>query len=126
MTQVVQADRPQTGRRDGGGKRAVWEKTGGFAFGETFLATADQTCQKLTHAKELLRAMSETLLKTKMRDVHALRTGSGPQAPQRKRGRDKAWRRDIDHDLHLHYWERADGSIEFACVGHHNSMSIPY
>ena len=27
---------------------------------------------------------------------------------------DLAWRRDIDHEYHLHYWERLDGTVEFA------------
>lgn len=107
------------------GSPVAWEKTGAFVFGDAFLAAADQCCRTPTHVKELLRAMSEALLGAQMKDVHSLRKGSGPNEPQRTRGLDKAWRRDIDRDLHLHYWGCAGGVVEFACVGHHNSMSIP-
>jgi hypothetical protein len=41
------------------------------------------------------------------------------------RGRDKAQRRDIDYEFHLHYWECANGTIELASVVHHNDFSIP-
>jgi hypothetical protein len=41
------------------------------------------------------------------------------------RDQDKAWRRDIDSKYRLHYWECADGTIEFASVGAHNMFVIP-
>jgi hypothetical protein len=51
--------------------------------------------------------------------------GKGGNEPQQKRGQDKAWRRDIDYEYHLHYWECDDGSVEFASVVTHNDFSIP-
>jgi hypothetical protein len=41
------------------------------------------------------------------------------------RGSDKAQRRDIDYEFHLHYWEIANDVIELASVVHHNDFSIP-
>lgn len=76
-------------------------------------------------AKMLLRACAETILSTNLKDTHALRTGSGANNPQRKRRSDhaKAYRRDIDHEYHLHYWETEFG-VELANVVVHNNMSI--
>lgn len=75
--------------------------------------------------KRLLRACAETVLGTNMSAVHALRRGDGPNEPQRRRDSDKAWRRDIDRDFHLHYWERPGQGPEFGCIGPHNSFWIP-
>ena len=30
------------------------------------------------------------------------------------------------HEFHLHYWEMAGATPEFACVGPHNHFDIPY
>lgn len=77
-----------------------------------------------TKAGRLLEALSKTILDTQLRSVHALRTGLGGNNPQCMRGLDKAWRRDIDYEYHLHYWQTASGP-EFASVGPHNFFSIP-
>jgi hypothetical protein len=45
--------------------------------------------------------------------------------PQLTRGGDTAWRRDIDRDLHLHYWELEAGGVELASVVDHNNFYIP-
>ncbi len=74
--------------------------------------------------KELLRACVEVILKENMRDTHGLRNGKGANAPQVCRGVDLAWRRDIDYEYHLHYWETASGP-ELAAIVVHNDMSIP-
>lgn len=60
-----------------------------------------------------------------MPDVHALRTGTGGGDPPRMRGDDKAQRRDIDREFHLHYWDCDDETIELASVVYHNDFSIP-
>lgn len=74
---------------------------------------------------KILRAIIETVDKQKLSDVHALRSGTGGSDSQLKRGSDKAQRRDIDRDLHLHYWECAHGRVELASVVIHNDFSIP-
>ena len=67
----------------------------------------------------------ETIRGQNLPGVHALRTSPGGNATQRLRGTDKAQRRDIDQEFHLHYWECANGTIELASVVHHNDFSIP-
>ena len=74
---------------------------------------------------KILRAIVETIEGQNLQAVHAIRTGSGGSNPQRLRGSDKAQRRDIDHNFHLHYWECANGTIELASVVSHNQYSIP-
>lgn len=76
--------------------------------------------------KNLLRACAQIILATDMRATHALRKGSGAEEPQRIRSTDKAkaWRRDIDYDYHLHYWESPSG-IELAAIVIHSNMEIP-
>ena len=73
----------------------------------------------------MLRAIVETLERTQMTDTHALRTGLGGGDPARMRGDDRAMRRDIDRQYHLHYWQCADGTVELASVVVHNDFSIP-
>ena len=60
-----------------------------------------------------------------MEDTHALRESSGGNALQRMRGDDKAWRRDIDREYHLHYWACEVSTVEFACVVTHDDFYIP-
>lgn len=90
-----------------------------------------ELCQKICANQgdavppKILRAIVETVKKNNLSAVHALRTGEGGNNPQRTRGLDKAQRRDIDRELHLHYWECADGNIELASVVYHNDFSIP-
>lgn len=73
----------------------------------------------------ILRSIVETIKGDRLSDVHPLRTGSGGNNPQRMRGADKAQRRDIDYEFHLHYWECADGTVELASVVYHNDFIIP-
>jgi hypothetical protein len=61
-----------------------------------------------------------------LRSARALGFVHGPTEPQRRRGggRDQAaWRRDVDHEFHLHYWGGADG-IELAAVVVHRDFDI--
>ena len=59
--------------------------------------------------------------------THALREGQGGGSPQRRRSTDgaTAWRRDVDYEYHLHYWECPGGIVELASMGPHNDFSIP-
>ena len=104
-----------------------WDTIQGFRFGCEFYRRM-RACEQGGSSglvDKTLRALAETIDKQKMRDVHEKRTGMGGDDPQEKRGQDKAWRRDIDYEYHLHYWECADGTIEFASVGPHNMFEIP-
>jgi hypothetical protein len=106
-----------------------WEDTEGICLGPRFRDRVRRCWQDASEsfAERLLRAIVETIDGENMRAVHALRTGSGGNDPQRRRRRDdaKAWRRDVDNEYHLHYWELEDGSVELASVGVHNDFSIP-
>lgn len=77
-------------------------------------------------AERLMRSVVETICHDNLAATHALRTGEGGDNPQRTRGRDLAWRRDVDREYHLHYWECAGGIVELAKLVVHNDFSIPY
>ena len=104
-----------------------WEEAPNLRIGRHFHEIAIRICsdQAESFSKRVLRAIVETLDGINLAAVHALRTDSGGGNPQQMRGTDKAQRRDIDHDYHLHYWQCADGVIELASIGPHNSFSIP-
>ena len=76
-------------------------------------------------AAKVLRSIIDTLEGLNMRATHRLRTGQGANDPQRTRGLDNAWRRDIDYEYHLHYWQCEDGNIELGSVVVHKDMTIP-
>lgn len=78
-----------------------------------------------TKAKELLRSIGEAILGMNLSAVHALRSGAGPNEAQRTHGALKAWRRDVDYEYHLHYWQSTDNLI-LASVSVHNDFGIPY
>jgi Txe/YoeB family toxin of Txe-Axe toxin-antitoxin module len=95
----------------------------GHAFRSSFQAT--HPTQQL--ATRVLRAIVQTLEQTNMAATHWLRTGAGANNPQRLRRGDKAgaWRRDIDQEHHLHYWD-CDGTVEIASVSFpHADFTIP-
>ncbi|MCL6590797.1 MAG: hypothetical protein K6U80_12680 [Firmicutes bacterium] len=112
-----------------GDTEAEWGSFPAFRFGRKFLESVDRICQSTpdNFLTKLLRSMAETLDKQNMRAVHPLREDEGGNTPQRIRKADsaRAWRRDIDYNYHLHYWDCADGSIEFALIGPHNCFDIP-
>ena len=97
------------------------------AIGREFRLTCLQCCteQGRALAGRILQSVVESVGNEKLRQVHKLRTGEGGNNPQQRRGRDRAQRRDIDHEFHLHYWECEGGRIELASVVHHNDFSIP-
>jgi hypothetical protein len=106
-----------------------WDDFAGLHIGNHF-RRAVQT--HLNHASSAvrnaaLRSICETIDGQNLTAVHSLRTGSGGGSPQRRRPADdaKAWRRDIDYEYHLHYWELHDGSVELASIGVHSDFSIP-
>ena len=102
-----------------------WEDVPFFRIGHSFRATMQGIHPTEQVAGRLLRAIVETLERTSMAATHALRTGSGGGDPQRMRENDKAMRRDIDYEYHLHYWQCDDGAVEIASVVTHNDFSIP-
>lgn len=97
------------------------------SIGERFRELCQQICsdQGDSVPPKILRSIVETIKGDNLSAVHALRKDKGGNAPQKTRDSDKAQRRDIDDELHLHYWECADGTIEFASVVYHNDFSIP-
>jgi hypothetical protein len=78
-----------------------------------------------TRVRMLLRACANTILEEDLRDTHPLRTGTSGNAPQQVRQNDNAtaWRRDVDHEHHLHYWKVAN-HVELAAVVPHNDFDI--
>jgi hypothetical protein len=98
----------------------------GFTFGCHFFTTAKACSQTNPDSLvgRIIRAMVETIDNTNLANTHALRMGKGGNEPQRIRGQDKAWRRDIDYEYHLHYWECDDGCVEFASVVTHNDFGM--
>jgi len=94
-------------------------------FGADFLSSA-QVLGFLHDPKKvgrLLRAGADLLLDRNLGSSHWLRTGIGGNDPQRKRGVWYAWRHDIDHEFHLHYW-RDGPQVELANLVTHNDFSI--
>ncbi|MFH1931372.1 MAG: hypothetical protein ABIN18_07285 [Pseudomonadota bacterium] len=104
-----------------------WEDTGGLRLGRYFHKIETGICRGQTDefVGRVLRAIVETLDGINLAAVHSLRTGSGGGNPQRMRSEDKAMRRDIDYEYHLHYWHCQDGGVELACIVAHNDFSIP-
>jgi hypothetical protein len=109
------------------GNPSPWEDLPAFEIGHDFFASLQ------THhvgsdsglADKLFRTIVETICHDNLGATHALRKGGGGNDPQRMRGKDAAWRRDVDYEYHLHYWECATGVIELAAVVVHNDFSIP-
>ena len=104
-----------------------WEEIPNLRIGRLFHKTVIKICsnQAKSFSKQVLRAIVETLEKTNLSAVHALRTGSGGDNPQRMRGEDKAQRRNIDDGYRLHYWQCEGGMIELASIVPHDNVSIP-
>ncbi len=74
---------------------------------------------------KILRAIVKTVKGIDLSATHALRKSRGANSPQRKRCSYKAWRRDIDRELHIHYWECPNGAVKLASVVYHDDFSIP-
>ncbi|MCW2263745.1 MULTISPECIES: hypothetical protein [Sphingobacterium] len=74
-------------------------------------------------AQMLLRSLTEEILKTHMAHTHEIRESKGGNSKQLKWKEYYAWRRDIDHEFHLHYWKKGQTKI-FTDVVHHNNFNI--
>ena len=104
-----------------------WTEVIAPAIGSEFRVLCQQVCagQRRSVPPKILRSIVETIKYRNLSAVHALRTRPGGNAPQKTRNRDKAWRRDIDYELHLHYWECVSRTFELASVVCHDDFSIP-
>ncbi|MGA2351462.1 MAG: hypothetical protein ABSF70_13585 [Terracidiphilus sp.] len=105
-----------------------WEDVPAHQVGSFFRKSLERL--HLTHkqASKILFSIAESLEQIRMSDTHALRTGAGGGNPQLLRRIDQAgaWRRDIDDEHHLHYWQCEGGRIEFAWLSFpHADMTIP-
>jgi len=109
------------------GEGTAWEELPEFKIGCDFFDSlrTHRVESGSELADKLLRAIVETVLHNNLSATHALRTGKEANKPQKMRGKDEAWRRDIDYEYHLHYWECASGSVELGLVVTHNDFSIP-
>ncbi len=70
-----------------------------------------------------LRALKEVVLNLNPAESHWLRIDAGGSSPQLKHNNYCAWRKDIDYEYHLHYWNKA-GEIKFANIFAHNTFTI--
>jgi hypothetical protein len=103
-----------------------WDVTDGFTLGCEFIESLrpGNFDHDVSRIQPLLVAMAATVRGELHPHEHPLRMGAGPNEPQRTRGTDTAWRRDITYEFHLHYW-RTSRHPEFGCVGPHNHFDIP-
>ncbi len=96
-----------------------------WALGNAFLSSiVGSNLGAPEKGRAILRAAAETILDQNMRSTHALRGDKKAGSPQRTRGDDRAWRRDVDYEYHLHYWSGPTG-LELAAVVNHNEFDIP-
>lgn len=110
------------------GKESEWDYEPAVRVGPAFRSLFQTLPPTQQLRRSLLRAIVETLEKTNLSATHQIRMGPGGDDPQRVRKSDqaKAWRRDIDRDHHLHYWECKDGTMEIASVSFpHDDFTIP-
>ena len=98
-------------------------------IGKKFVQMADSVCRNNPDAlvRAMFRSIAETGDRLNLAATHALRDSQSGGSRQRHRSIDgaTAWRRDIDYEYHLHYWECSDGIAELASMGAHNDFSIP-
>lgn len=109
------------------GEEPDWGNTSIPSIGSRFRESCQQCCtdQDDSLPPKILQSIVGTISGRSLRAVHAIRKDKGGNSRQLLRGSDKAWRRDIDQEFHLHYWERNNGAIELALVAYHNDFSIP-
>ena len=109
------------------GEDPDWSTALNSRIGSDFRESCQRCCADRGNAlpRKILRSIVDTIRGRNFPAIHALRIGQGANDPQRMRDSDKAQRRDIDREFHLHYWDCADGVIELASVVYHNDFSIP-
>ncbi len=96
-----------------------------FEFGKHFIPSLTALHFKSETAKveRLLRVISDLILDMNLASTHAIRESSGGGSDQLQLKEFKGWRKDIDHEYHLHYWKKSNHII-FANVVTHNDFSI--
>lgn len=98
-----------------------------WTFGTDFIDSTRALSVETTSARldAMIRALRETVLGEQMAAVHKLRIDRGGNSRQLTRKSDGAgaFRRDVDRELHLHYWQ-TDGGPEFANLVTHNDFTI--
>jgi len=75
--------------------------------------------------RRVIKAISEISLNVAQEKTHALRKTAKAGSAQIKDGEYSAWRHDVDHEWHVHYWRGPGGVIQFASVNVHNHFAIP-
>jgi hypothetical protein len=99
-----------------------------WSIGRSFFKTISGLTGLRTanNGRAFLRACVETICNQHLGAVHSIRVSKGGNAVQLRRASDdaNAWRRDIDHEFHLHYWGTTRGP-EFASVVAHKDLTIP-
>ena len=74
----------------------------------------------------IVRSIVDAIENLNLPQTHWLRTGDGPDDPQRTYGGFGAWRRDVSGEVHLHYWKGPHNLIEIGWVSHpHDDMHLP-
>jgi hypothetical protein len=116
---------------------AIWKANGScgsdpfevtnWSLGVNFTRTIGECAvgTNRARAEALLRACSNVVRKVNLRSTHPLRINGAGASPQVTRDHDSgtAWRMDVDHEYHLHYWV-VSGLVEFANVVVHNDFRI--
>jgi hypothetical protein len=98
-----------------------------FVLRQEFIDTASALgfCHEPAKIRRLMGALVSRIFGRDLGSGHRLRENAAGNSGPQTRGDDTAWRMDIDYEFHVHYWLRADNTIEFACVVVHNDYSIP-
>lgn len=107
-------------------ERNIFDNEKKWRFGEVFFQEMNRYgfLHEDSKIESLLRSMSATILYKNLEKTHSLRTDAGANSPQSIRNDTaKAWRRDIDYEFHLHYWQYKT-HVEFSRVVVHNDYKI--
>jgi hypothetical protein len=100
-------------------------KAGPWTMGAHFFKSIIQmNLQSRADGSRIIRACRETVFGQRLEHTHAIRKSIAGNSSQIRRGTEGAMRRDIDRELHLHYWDTPRGP-ELASVVAHNDFSIP-
>ena len=115
--------------RDGRREKREWGSVDRGQVGSLFREKAQRCCRDASEdfPGKLLRAVAHTVDGENLGATRWLRVDRGANSAQRRRGSDHAmaWRRDIDNEYRLHYWQLPSGRVELAWVASHNDLYIP-
>jgi hypothetical protein len=81
--------------------------------------------QQLGQLDRIVSACADAILGENLAKTRQLRNGVGAEEPQQTRGVDRAWRRDVDYEYRLHYWEKPGQIVELGAVVVHQDFHIP-